>query len=116
MVSTIGKKMKIISIATDFSEVPLGRYYSDGENSGQRFREEFLLPALKDNEFVTVKIDGVEGYGSSFLDEAFGGLVRKNHFTKGELHKRLKIENSDQDFALYKDLIERYIEAAVAEE
>jgi len=40
--------MKIVkvSIAKDFSEFPAGRENEDGPYSGQRFRDEILLPKL----------------------------------------------------------------------
>jgi hypothetical protein len=104
--------MKTIKIATEYSDTPYGRYRTDGEFSGQRFREEFLTPALKGSEIITVDIDEVEGYGSSFLDEAFGGLVRLDGFTSADLHKRLKIKNANLDFNIYRDLIWKYIDEA----
>ncbi|SUW63276.1 Uncharacterised protein [Buttiauxella agrestis] len=68
--------MKTIYIK-DFSKYPGPRYESLGENSGEKFRDSFLIPAIMDNDLVCVDFDGVFGYGSSFLEEAFGGLVRK---------------------------------------
>ena len=106
--------MKLIKISSDFSDTPLGRYPTDSDFSGERFREEFLVPPLKKGEEVTVDIDGVEGYGSSFLDEAFGGLVRKGQFTADDLHRRLKIESHDADYASYGRLIWKYIDEAAA--
>jgi len=35
------------------------------------------------------------GYGSSFLEEAFGGLVRKNGFIASDLHKRLDVRSAN---------------------
>jgi hypothetical protein len=61
-----------------------------------------------------VVIDDVEGYGSSFLEEAFGGLVRKGHFSAETLREKLKIDYTDQDFKLYGDLIWRYVKEAEA--
>lgn len=43
---------KTIYIARDYSDTPAGRYKSDGNYSGERFREELLYPALKNNELV----------------------------------------------------------------
>ncbi|HEY5910059.1 MAG TPA: STAS-like domain-containing protein [Verrucomicrobiae bacterium] len=106
--------MKTIKIATDYSNTPLGRYLEDSEFNGTRFREEFLKPALEKEGEVEVDIDGVEGYGSSFLDEAFGGLVRKGYFKAAELHRKLVIRNADPDLALYRDLIWKYIRQAEA--
>ena len=65
-----------IVVARDFTLYPSGRYASDGPWSGEIFRKKHLGPALLDNDIVTVVLDGVMGYGSSFLEEAFGGLVR----------------------------------------
>lgn len=104
--------MKLISIAKDYSETPLGRYPEDGDFSGTRFRQEFLKPALDTESEVHVEIDGVEGYGSSFLDEAFGGLVRERHFTSQQLKQKLKIISSDPEFAIYRELIWKYINQA----
>lgn len=92
--------MKIIKIATDFSEFPVGRFYSDGPDSGERFRDEILEPALLGGESATVFLSGTEGYGSSFLDEAFGGIVRKLRFTQAEADARiiLKADPEDESF------------------
>lgn len=64
----------------DFGEFPGPRYRSLGGNSGEEFREDVLLPALRNamatGAMVIVDLDGVYGYGSSFLEEAFGGLIR----------------------------------------
>lgn len=101
---------KSITIATDYSSEPFGRYPSDGDANGTRFREEWLKPALTDSETVTVVLDGAEGYGSSFLEEAFGGLVRLCGFTEKDLHQRLKLI-SDDDPSLVDEVWE-YIDRA----
>jgi hypothetical protein len=108
--------MKTIKIATDYSETPLGRFPEDGKFNGTRFREEFLRPELEKQDKVEVDIDGVEGYGSSFLEEAFGGLVRKGYFTPASLKHKLEITFKDSDFKMYGDLIWKYINEAKKEE
>jgi hypothetical protein len=82
-----------ISIAKQFSETPGGRHVKDSATSGERFREEILAPALQEAEVIVVDLDGTLGYGSSFLEEAFGGLVRQG-FTAETLHKKMKIKSS----------------------
>ncbi len=67
---------KVVDIGKDFSRYPAGRYDTDGPHNGAHFRSSFLLPALEKNEHITIELDGTAGYGSSFLEEAFGGLVR----------------------------------------
>lgn len=84
-------QVKVINIAKDFSEEPIGRFPTDSDFNGQRFREEFLIPALSKFDKVIIQLDGTEGYGSSFLDEAFGGLVRVNKLSKEEVLNRLEL-------------------------
>lgn len=96
-----------IRIAKDFSRAPAGRYRDDGPRSGQVFREEHLVPALKKDNEVIVYLDEVEGYGSSFLEEAFGGLVRVNGFPGDKLHRLLTLKTVDD---AWKEEIWRYID------
>jgi hypothetical protein len=69
-----------INIATDYTKKPGGRYVVEGPYSGEEFRELVLKPAfikaLANGENLKVILDGGYGYGTSFLEEAFGGLVR----------------------------------------
>jgi STAS-like domain of unknown function (DUF4325) len=85
---------KVINIAKDFSRAPAGRFVSDGPNSGERFRTEFLVPALASNQPVTLELDGTRGYGSSFLEEAFGGLLRLG-YAAADLVRRISFRSSD---------------------
>lgn len=64
----------------DFSEFPGPRKESIGPNSGEKFRDSVLLPVIANHpdEQIVVNLDGTAGYGSSFLEEAFGGLLRHN--------------------------------------
>ena len=67
----------VLKISRDFSVVPAGRYLDDGDFNGEKFRENLLIPALQKFNSVVIDFDGAEGYGSSFLEESFGGLVRR---------------------------------------
>lgn len=73
--------MKKIDIAKDYSTTPGPRLISQGEFSGELFRDTILEPAYleakKNKEKVTVILDGTFGYYDSFLEESFGGLKRK---------------------------------------
>jgi hypothetical protein len=102
-------KIKKISIAQDFSRFPGGRFRDDGDFSGQRFREDFLVPALTSSDVVVVDLDGTLGFGSSFLEEAFGGLVRVAKMKKQEIIRKLKLEGRNKNVA---HLITEYIESA----
>lgn len=88
-----------IHIAEEFSDAPGARYYEDGDNSGQEFREKFLEKNFNNYEIIIINLDDTEGYATSFLEEAFGGLARK--FNKTEVLKKLEFISEDEP-----DLIE----------
>ncbi|WP_369427466.1 STAS-like domain-containing protein [Providencia sp. PROV236] len=94
--------MSITIKLTDFTKHPLGRYKSDSSGSGEAFRSEKLLPILKNsNEKLIINLDGTKGaIGSSFLEEAFGGLIRLEGFTLQELQQRLIIETVNEMYQI----------------
>ena len=104
--------MKKIDISKHFSDVPAGRYKTDGPNSGERFRNDFLVPALHAGNKVEVILDGSEGYGSSFLEEAFGGLIRNTEFTREFIDTNLSITAQSTEYAFYRDLALEFISDA----
>lgn len=72
------KKLKFIVDAGREFFTPGGRFKSDGPFSGERLRDDVLVPAYKRGEAaVVVKLDGALGWPASFLEEAFGGFVDK---------------------------------------
>jgi hypothetical protein len=98
----------MISIAKQYSRTPAGRYRSDGPRSAEQFREDILAPALSKGQDVTVDLDGTLGYSFSFLEEVFGGLVRRG-FELADLESRLHITTS---LPVYKDRVWRYMNEA----
>ena len=86
--------MHTITVVKDFNKRPYGRYPEDGEGCGQFFRQNVLAPALRDYDEVHVVLDGYNRYGRSFLDEAFGGLIRDEGFKFEDLKRRLKYSHS----------------------
>jgi len=105
---------KVINVGRDFSEVPTGRTITDGPNSGERFREEVLRPALESNDKVVVDLVGIEGVGSSFLEEAFGGLIRERYYTYPNLMQKLVVKTSDHLFDMCIPKIGKYMTDAWA--
>jgi len=87
-------QLEKITVAKDFNRLPYGRYPEHGANNGQRFREEFLLPALRRGSDLLVDLDGTRGLGPSFLEEAFGGLVRAG-LTAAEIQRRVTVKSDD---------------------
>jgi len=105
--------MRKLYIGECFSDDPSGRYYTDGDGNGEEFREEILKPLLKSLNHLIVNISrNVEGYGSSFLVESFGGLIKHGYFSKDEVLSKLTIENESEDYEFYKKKIFQYINEA----
>ena len=98
------EKIRIV----DFSPVPFGRYPTDGNFSGQRFRREKLRGPFNNNDIERVEVDfnGIVPVGSSFLDESFGGM------TLEQVWRKLKIIS---DFPLYAIQIENILKEAESE-
>jgi hypothetical protein len=107
--------VKTVRVA-DHAPAPGGRFVRDGLYSGEWFREEILRPeltrALRDGYTVRVELDGTAGYGSSFLEEAFGGLIREDHFHPGDLDRHLSVVAKTSLFQPFKGLVERYLKEA----
>lgn len=101
---------RVISIAKDFSVYPGGRTPDDGPYSGQEFRDQFLIPSLESREHVIVDFDGTRGYGSSFLEEAFGGLVRCG-YSRDDIVELISFSSSRESII---EEVQRYIDAAQA--
>lgn len=97
-----------INIARDFSKVPVGRFRTDGPNSGQRFREDFLIPGLEKGDVVVI-LDGTEGYPSSFIEEAFGGLLTAGQWSSDYLRKHLSIRATGLEYVPYRERILSYL-------
>lgn len=100
---------KTISIAKDFSRYPAGRYISDGPFSGEAFRDSILVPAFTSGDSLTIDLEGARGYGSSFLEEAFGGMIRKGFAAKEML---AKIDFKSQDQSLIEEIREYILDQA----
>lgn len=84
----------VINVVKDFNRKPYGRYPDDGDGCGEFFRTKVLVPALRQFGEVHVVLDGYNRYGRSFLDEAFGGLIREEGFSFEELKVKLTYTHS----------------------
>ncbi len=103
-----------IKLSVDFSTTPGGRLIAEGAFSGELFRESLLLEkyeeAERENTVLEVDFDDCYGVGTSFLEEAFGVLVRNYH--KHGILKRLKIVAMEDE--TIPGNIKKYIEEAEA--
>lgn len=84
-----------LRVADEFYRRPLGRYRSQGTYTGEAFREDILIKKLKElqsSEKIIIDFSDVTMTGSSFLEEAFGGLVRKHGYSSYQLENILVLE------------------------
>lgn len=101
--------MTTVHVAKDFSRYPAGRVFADGPYNGQLFRQRFLESAIRAQKSLTIELDGVRGYGSSFLEEAFGGLVRSTGLEPASVLNLLELRSSNKSLI---QEIREYIENA----
>ena len=104
--------MNKLVIASEFSPITGGRTPKEGDFSGELFRDEILAPKYKEclnnGERLEIVFDNCYGIGTSFLEEAFGGLVRKYQYTDVLKHIEL-IANDDETILVN---VPKYIKAA----
>lgn len=106
--------MTRVNVAEDFSRYPSGRYKKNGNTSGEEFREKLLEPPLRNGDTIELFLDGTIGYGSSFLEEAFGGLVRSLKTNSEDILKKISFVSNDT--LLVKEIEEYILDAAKAKE
>jgi hypothetical protein len=104
-----------ISVIRDFADTPGPRSREEGEHSGDQFLEEILLPkfeeAVRSSQALRVDLDGTEGYATSFLEAAFGGLARR--FGSDRVLRIIQFKSDDEPHLI--DEVKKYIlEANVA--
>lgn len=106
--------MAQVNVARDFSPFLGGRIREHGGFSGQEFRETFLAPNILSRQGVCVNFNGVIGLPSSFLEEAFGGLVRAGLINSFDEFKRyIRIVADQPSISNAPRLVERYIRDAL---
>ncbi|MBQ0832004.1 STAS-like domain-containing protein [Marinobacter sp.] len=103
--------MKTIRVK-DFAEFPGPRYKKLGPCSGEEFRETVLKPAIIEaGADIQIDLDGAFGYGSSFLEEAFGGLVRLHIINADQARKLSAHIKSDEDPTLAEEVKSYLVDA-----
>lgn len=104
----------ILKLSRDFSPTPGPRYPSEGKHSGEEFRQKILVPMLrqaqKANVELLVDLDGPAGYGTSFLEESFGGLIREDKFPLSALKAVLRFKSDEEPVLI--DEINEYMNDA----
>jgi len=106
-----------ISIRRDFSPTPGPRYIHEGKFSGEMFRQEVLYPkvldAIEKKIPFEVNLDGTAGYGTSFLEESFGGLIRIHRLPFDKIMSLMSIISEEEDYLI--DDVNEYLKDAYEE-
>lgn len=109
----------MIDLAKDYSKYPAGRFHDDGTYNGEDFRKGILAPKLdelvktKSAEKLIIDIDGVRVFGSSFIEEAFGGLIRLGVYTSSELQNLIEVRCTKPTLFFYQEMIQNIIATTV---
>ena len=102
-----------LKVSKEFTDLPGGRYESQGPFSGEEFRRDYLIPyydlSVFNKEKLVVDLDGGYGYGCGFIEESFGGMVRYGYSAK-ELLKNIEYISNDEPGL--PDKIRNYIKEA----
>lgn len=92
-------KKFFLKISEDYTETPGARYIADGLFSGEDFRDNVLekkyLECLASNRKLIIDFDGGYGYSTGFLEESFGGMVRKGYHTTDLLNNIIFISTEE---------------------
>lgn len=87
------------NVVKEFSRTPSARIAQEGKHPGVELRT-IIVPKLREaisnNVQFIINLDGAAGYGTSFLEEVFGGLIREEHFSLEELEKALNIISEEE--------------------
>ncbi|EMY60651.1 STAS-like domain-containing protein [Leptospira terpstrae] len=90
----------------EFSITPGTRHIDEGPFSGEEFRINVLTDkyreAKNNNKKLLIDLDGTIGYGTSWLEEAFGGLARE--WDKEDILSRISFISNEEPY-LIEDII-----------
>lgn len=94
-------KMEVMTfkVVKEFSRTPSARVAKEGRFPGTDLRRiitPLIRQALREKKSFLIDLDGASGYGTSFLEEVFGGLIREEHFKYKELKGCLKIKSEEE--------------------
>lgn len=92
------------SIAQGFSRHPGPRQIIEGANSGELFRtkvfRDLVRKAIQEESTIVLDLDGTAGYGTSFLEECFGGLIREDGIPYEALVNRFEFISNEEPYLI----------------
>lgn len=91
-------------ISKEFSATPGPRKKIEGDFSGESLRKgvlvEKLQQAINQDVKLIIDLDGTAGYGTSFLEEAFGGLIRENGYSYKTIEDHVVFKSTEEEYLL----------------
>ncbi len=89
-------------ISTEFSPTPGPRKKVEGDFSGESLRKgilvEKLQQAIDEDVMLIIDLDGTAGYGTSFLEEAFGGLIREDGYSYETILNHITFKSTEEEY------------------
>ena len=73
---------------------------------------DLLQGVIESDDRLAIVLDGTAGYGSSFLEEAFGGLIRLSLFDREQVRRHLELKALDPLYETYRLSANQYMENA----
>jgi hypothetical protein len=109
-----GRPIIELHLAADFSRYLGGRYRADGPWSGQQFRDELLVRRFDEARAQAAKLvvvlDGLAAVPSSFMEEAFGGLLRvREDLSLSDVESTLEITAAEPELLPFARLARNYM-------
>jgi hypothetical protein len=102
----------VIKIAEEFSKTPGPRSRDEGQFSAEEFLDTLLMEryqqAVQSRARLLILLDGTAGYATSFLEGAFGELVRRT--SKKRVKETIQFISTEEPYLI--DEINQYIENA----
>ncbi|MCH9664906.1 MAG: hypothetical protein K0U41_03560 [Gammaproteobacteria bacterium] len=92
----------------DFAEYPGGRNIKYGPNSGEKFRREVLLPALRKHDLIEIDIARCYTYAPGFVDEITAHVIRAGFLTHAEYCRRISFVSDKENEFFIKDMFEKF--------
>ena len=104
------------SIAKEFTKTPGGRFRQNGPFSGEEFRDDVLRDlfrgAVEAGDTLVIVLDGTSGYPPSFLEEAFGGMIRLGFSSLDQMNQHLELKAHDPHYEVYRLTAIDFMESA----
>lgn len=102
----------VVNIAEEFSKTPGPRSKAEGQFSAEEFLDTILVGKFKEafesGNKLTIILDGTAGFATSFLEGAFGELVRR--VSKKAVKSTIQFISNEEPYLI--DEINQYIDNA----